>query len=239
MPRGVTLRTHVVLIPGLLALAALLAHGSGVDQAVTGWFFDPATAGFPARRSALLELLGHRLPNALVVALFAVLAGMGILATWWQPLQRYARLLLTTAAALAAGPMLVVVLKSVTTPRCPWSLVQYGGLEQARPFWFTSPADAGSCFPGGHAAGGFALVAIYFAGMVTGNRRLEWSGLILVLLAGTGFSLVRIAQGAHFVSHNLWSAASCWALAALVFRQSSAAAGGAVPQVGGAAVGAG
>ena len=225
MPRGVTLRTHVVLIPGLLALAALLAHHSGADQAVTGWFFDPASGGFPARRSTLVELLGHRLANLLVVVLFAVLAGMGIIATRWQPLQRHARLLLTTAAALAAGPMLVVALKDLTTPRCPWSLVQYGGLEQARQFWFTAPADAGSCFPGGHAAGGFALVAIYFAGMVAGNRRLERAGLVLALLAGTGFSLVRIAQGAHFLSHNLWSAAICWALAALVFRQSFVGAG--------------
>jgi membrane-associated PAP2 superfamily phosphatase len=103
--------------------------------------------------------------------------------------------------------------------------VQFGGLEQARQFWFTAPADAGSCFPGGHAAGGFALVAIYFAGMVAGNRRLERAGLVLVLLAGTSFSLVRIAQGAHFLSHNLWSAAICWALAALVFRQSFVAGG--------------
>jgi len=238
MPDGVMLRTHVVLIPGFLAVAALLAHLSGLDQTVSGWFFDPTAGGFPVRRSALLELLGHRLANALVIVVFAGLASAGVAAAWWQPLRRYGRLLLTTAAALAAGPMLVVALKSVTTPKCPWSLVQYGGLEQATRFGFTSPAAAGSCFPGGHAAGGFALVAIYFAGKVAGNRRLERSGLLLVLLAGPGFSLVRIAQGAHFLSHNLWSAAICWALAALVFQRSSAV-GGERLQVPASAAGAG
>lgn len=232
MPRGVTLRTHVVLVPGLLALAALLAQRSGLDQVVTSWFFDPAAGGFPARQSALLELLGHRLANASVVVLFAALASAGLAATWWPPLRRHGRLLLTTATALAAGPMLVVALKSVTTPKCPWSLLQYGGLEQAPPFWFTMPAAAGECFPGGHAAGGFALVAIHFAGKVSGHRGLELSGLVLVLLAGTGFSLVRIAQGAHFLSHNLWSAALCWSLAALVFRQSSAVRGDGLPSRG-------
>lgn len=27
---------------------------------------------------------------------------------------------------------------------------------------------------------------------------------------GTLFSLVRMLQGAHFLSHNLWTAALCW-----------------------------
>ena len=223
MPDEVIVRTHVLLIPGLLALAAILAHNTGVDHAIAGWFFDEVSGGFPARGSAILETLGHRLANAMVVALFMLLVLGGMVATWWQPLHGYRRLLLTTAGAMAAGPTVVVGLKSVTTPRCPWSLVRYGGLEQAPHFWFTMPANAGECFPGGHAAGGFALVAIYFAGKVSGNRALERSGLLLTLVAGIGFSLVRIAQGAHFLSHNLWSAALCWGFAALVFRQSFSA----------------
>jgi len=49
---------------------------------------------------------------------------------------------------------------------------------------------------------------------------------------------VRIAQGAHFLSHNLWSAALCWGLAALVFQQSFGPDAGEI-LVRGAAVGPG
>lgn len=42
-------------------------------------------------------------------------------------------------------------------------------------------------------------------------------GLGPALVAGSLFSVVRMAQGAHFLSHNLWSAAIDWWVAALVF----------------------
>jgi membrane-associated PAP2 superfamily phosphatase len=32
------------------------------------------------------------------------------------------------------------------------------------------------------------------------------------------FSAIRMAQGAHFLSHNLWAAAICWFIAALAAR---------------------
>ena len=88
MPHGVMVRSHVLLIPGLLALAAILAHNTGVDQAVAGWFSDTATGGFPARGSAMLELIGHRLANSAVVVMFLFLAIAGLLAAWWKPLHR-------------------------------------------------------------------------------------------------------------------------------------------------------
>lgn len=214
------LRTHVLLIPFLLALLAVLAHGTGLDRSIADHFFDPVARTFPARQSAALEWFGHRLANVLVVCLFGLLSGAGVLAAWLPRIRPYRRLLLTTAAAMAAGPVVVVALKSVTAAKCPWALVQYGGSEQAPGFWFAAPIDAGQCFPGGHAAGGFALVAFYFAGRIAGNRSLAGAGLCLALAAGSVFSIVRMSQGAHFLSHNLWSAAIDWSLAALIFLHS-------------------
>lgn len=214
----VDVRTHVVLVPAILALAAILAHRSGFDHAVTNWFFDEATRAFPARRSAILELVGHRWANGAIVCLFLSLVTCATLANWLQPLRRYRRLLFTTAVAMSVGPMMVVALKSITAARCPWALAQYGGQALAPDFWFATPMNAGECFPGGHAAGGFALVALFFAGKVSGNRVLERSGLLAAVAAGTAFSVVRMSQGAHFLSHNLWSAALDWCLAATVFR---------------------
>jgi len=53
-------------------------------------------------------------------------------------------------------------------------------------------------------------VTFYFAGLALGRPALARAGLWLGLAAGLTFSLARMAQGAHFLSHNLWSALVCW-----------------------------
>ena len=189
--------THVVLIPAILVLAAILSHRSGLDHAVASWFFDEGTRTFPARQSAMLELVGHKWANGAVVCLFLSLVICAALASWSLPLRRHRRLLCMTAVAMAAGPTLVVALKSVTAAKCPWALVQYGGSALAPDVWFAAPVNAGECFPGGHAAGGFALISLFFAGQASGNRALERGGLLVAVVAGTAFSVVRMSQGAH------------------------------------------
>ena len=63
----------------------------------------------------------------------------------------------------------------------------------------------GQCFPAGHASGGFYLFAwaVAVAGFSpTGARVIAAAGLLSGLVMG----LTRVAQGAHFLSHVLWSA---------------------------------
>ena len=110
-----------------------------------------------------------------------------------------------------------MALMDISAFHCPWDLKSFGGFADYGSGWFVSPVQAGRCFPSGHAAGGFSLVALMFAGIAADHTRLRTIGLVAALCAGTAFSVVRIAQGAHFLSHNLWSAAIDWCAAALVF----------------------
>ncbi|MFD2454195.1 hypothetical protein [Ideonella paludis] len=60
------------------------------------------------------------------------------------------------------------------------------------------------------------MIALAFAAAALG-----WVGrarglLLLAIGVGLAFSAVRVVQGAHFVSHNLWSAAIDWAVAAWI-----------------------
>ncbi|RML36691.1 PAP2 super protein, partial [Pseudomonas syringae pv. maculicola] len=67
----------------------------------------------------------------------------------------------------------------------------------------------GRCWPGGHAATGFTLFALFF--MLRDRRpRLAKLGLALALGLGSIFSAGRMLQGAHFFSHNIWTAVFCW-----------------------------
>ena len=206
-----------VVVPAVFAIAALVCKTSGFDDTLASAIFDPARAQFWARDSTVMELVGHRLAKSAVFACWFVLVGIALAASWIPPLRRRRRLLWTTALAMASGPLLVVALKSLNATQCPWDLKQFGGIAERASGWFVAAADAGRCFPSGHAAGGFSLVALSFAGAVAGWPRLRTAGLVLALGAGFAFSAVRVLQGAHFASHNLWSAAIDWAAAALVF----------------------
>lgn len=211
------LLVHALLVPALLALAATFARLAGIDRAVADFLFDPVRGGFPAHDWPLLELIGHRLAKSAAWAVWLVLLAAAVASHRIERLAAYQAVLWTTVVAMAAGPLIVVGLKNINAHPCPWDLKQYGGFADYTDAWFVSSAQAGRCFPSGHAAGGFSLLALYFAGYATNDRRLRHAALATALGAGLVFSAVRVVQGAHFVSHNLWSAAVVWCAAALVF----------------------
>lgn len=209
---------HTLLVPGAFALAAAVAQFGGLDQQVAGAFFDPAAGTFPARASMPLEVLGHRFAKSAVLLLWFTLLAAALASSLLRaPPGRYRAVLWATAGAMALGPAIVVALKGLNSHPCPWSLRAYGGLARFASDWFVPAAEAGHCFPSGHAAAGFSLVALSFAGLVLGRARLARAGLLVAIAAGVLFSVVRMAQGAHFLSHNLWAAAIDWLAAAMVF----------------------
>jgi membrane-associated PAP2 superfamily phosphatase len=218
---GRYLLMHIVLVPALLACAALAMHASGWDLAVATRFFDATRHDFPWRGAVWLEVLGHHLLKLAPIGVCVVAVGLAVgsyLFPRWRPLRRPASAL---AVALALGPAAVTLLKSLTVAHCPWDLAAFGGYasyaaDYAGSWWAASPAEAGRCLPSGHAGAGFSLLALYFFGCSAGRPRWAWGGLGVGAAAGLVFGAVRVVQGAHFPSHVVWSAAVCWMAAALV-----------------------
>ena len=75
----------------------------------------------------------------------------------------------------------------------------------------------GQCWPGGHASSGFTLFALFFALYDIRPRAARWA-LITAISLGSIFSLGRMLQGAHFLSHNVWTALIDWMVCALFYR---------------------
>jgi membrane-associated PAP2 superfamily phosphatase len=213
---------HLVVVPVALALIAWICQHSRLDMALTHLFVDPATDRFIWRDSTALDVLGHHAARGLpfLVAALAVAAGLAGLAIGalrpWMPI------LLTVAAAMLLGPLAVALLKNMTTQHCPADLQAFGGVvdyvaERNAPFWASSPASAGHCLPSGHASGGYALLALFFAGWSAGRPRWRWRGLAIGIATGLLFSIVRMMQGAQFASATLWSAVVDWTVCAALF----------------------
>jgi membrane-associated PAP2 superfamily phosphatase len=114
-------------------------------------------------------------------------------------------------------------LKTITNVDCPWDLTVFGGRYPYVPLFGDRPDELrpGRCFPAAHAGSGYALMALYFV-FRDRSRRLAYLGLSAGLLVGLVFGLAQQSRGAHFVSHDVWSAMLAWFIAltvyALLFR---------------------
>lgn len=187
-----------------------LEQGSGLDMWLAQAFFDPVSHRFPLKDNLLLEWLNHRL---LKYALIAACGWLAVRAVRGRDERLGCALLAMLLAVLA-----VSWLKAHSLHSCPWDLQPFGG--SAERFDLFAPVAAnpgpGHCFPGGHASSGFALMVLFFHAWPR-SRRQAWgwlaSGIVLGLLMGLG----QMARGAHFLSHNLWSAWVVWLVSVLLF----------------------
>jgi membrane-associated PAP2 superfamily phosphatase len=107
---------------------------------------------------------------------------------------------------------LIGILKSQSAHACPWDMT----LATAHDFFWDLSASAGHCFPGGHAATGFALFVGYFVYRLNEPKR-AWFYLLAALILGFVMGWAQMMRGAHFLSHNLWTAWVIWLVNVLAY----------------------
>lgn len=202
----------------------LLAEASGLDVILENYYFSPVIRNFPWRDVFWFNVVAHdgiRTLMVFIATIVLMLLTLSLLApthleSLLPPFWRKPRVLAYLLAAVLAGPAIITVLKLATTRQCPWHLSMYGGDAFYSTAWDASLFNwsaPGRCFPGSHASGGFALLG--FVPLLAGQRRIFM--IFFSLLLGMGMGWTRMMQGAHFLSHNLWSAWVCWAAVLLAY----------------------
>lgn len=205
-------------LPLALIALLLLVEPTRLDFALSDLFYQPGI-GF-GRHSYWLEKILHDYAKDGVI-LLGVLAIAGLLVSWLQ--RRWAgwrRPLGYLVLAMGLSTAMVNPLKTLTGVHCPWDLTRYGGVETYTPLLAERAAvvdKPGRCWPGGHASSGFTLFALYFV-LRDRRPRLARAALCLALALGGLFSLGRVMQGAHFLSHNLWTALFDWLICLGCYR---------------------
>jgi membrane-associated PAP2 superfamily phosphatase len=212
--------SHVI---GLLASAYFLVFiypTTGLDQWLIAPYFDATAHHFPLKHDHFLEQFMHLGLKYCMVAIALTSLAIALQANT-RALSRasfHARLiyLLKNPYFLAFVGMListttVSVFKSMSMHGCPSDLSLYGGDLPLLGLFAHLPAGikAGHCFPGGHASAGFALMAFYFA-FRDSKPSFARAMLFLSLLLGFAMGWAQMMRGAHFMSHNLWSAWLVW-----------------------------
>lgn len=209
-----------------LTLGALLLlwmfEGTDLDRAITRFFFDAGRGAFPLRHTWFLEVVMHtaaKQTSYLLVAasLYFCWQGWQGRLAWLPP-----RNALLAAIGMLAIPIATSTLKLMTYRYCPWDIVDFGGFAPYLGLFEPAPQGikAGQCFPAGHASAGF-LWLVWAVALRPAGARVARFALLAGLLAGILLGATRMLQGAHFLSHTLWTLWLAWALSvtlALVLR---------------------
>lgn len=198
----------------LLAGLALLSEYAGFDRWLLTAFYDPVAAVFPLREVFWTERLLHRGGNVLVVliAVAALATLLGALRS--VRLRSHAREAAYLLLCMAVTTGSVGLLKRSTDIACPWDLVEFGGSRVYVPLHEVgiSMQAPGNCFPGGHSSGAFSLLAL---AVLLARRGSRWARPTLFggLALGAIYGACQWLRGAHFPSHDLWSALIAWSVA--------------------------
>jgi membrane-associated PAP2 superfamily phosphatase len=205
-------------IPLLIMALLLIFDPAPLDFMIAHWFYQPGV-GFIGDKSAWLEDILHDRAKQAVI-LFGVLVILGFIGSFIVPgLKSQRRVLGYLVLSLSLATSVVGPLKALTAVQCPWSLSDFGGQETFSSLLDHRPATdkPGRCWPGGHASSGFALLALFFA-LRDRRPRLARGALVFALALGTVFSVGRMMQGAHFLSHNVWTMLIDWMICLLCYR---------------------
>ena len=100
---------------------------------------------------------------------------------------------------------IIGLLKSQSAHACPWNIT----IPTSQGFFWDFSASKGHCFPGGHASTGFALMAGYSV-FRQSNRKRAYFFLVSGCILGFAMGWAQMMRGAHFLSHNLWTAWIIW-----------------------------
>ena len=210
--------TFWLSIPLVTMTLLLIFEPTELDFWITQHFYIPSQ-GFFARNDYWLESILHDRAKQLVIGFVMLLALTLLLSPRLAALHPWRRQLTYLLLAISLSTAIVPPLKTLTAIQCPWSLNTFGGNEIFVPLFGEHPQTdkPGRCWPGGHASTGFSLLALFFA-LRDRRPRLARSALLAALGFGAVLSAGRMLQGAHFLSHNLWTLLIDWTICLVTYR---------------------
>lgn len=209
---------HIALVIAFAWWMLAIYANTGWDVRLTNHFFNVHQHVFLLKHHQFLSGFMHTALKWLMVAMALSSLLLAVMAIKFKALNPLKQAFLWAFMGMVLATSAVAILKHFSMHGCPWDLAMYGGKLPLLKLFSVLPAgvEAGACFPAGHASGGFALMAFYFA-----FRQIKphfanvmlWLGLVMGLAMG----FAQVMRGAHFLSHVLWSGWVVWVSLLLLY----------------------
>ena len=194
----------------LVVAALVFSLWPQLDLAVSDFFFTPGL-GFAGQRSEWIAVVHKTVPW--VGRLCALLALLVALVHHFRPgtvgMPARRRIVqLGWVFVLGVGLIVNGALKEGWGRARPQAVTEFGGTAQFTPALLPARQCPTNCsFVSGHAATGFAFIALGLFGRRAVRRRY----LLLGVVAGSVLGLIRISQGGHFTSDIVFAGLATWA----------------------------
>lgn len=185
--------------------------GGALDLALIHPWISPS-GQFLLRDNWYLAELNHRYVKNLIIAVYAIFLLIWLAAFKVKKLKAVAFDYGYFFLLVIISTSIIGLLKSQSAHACPWNIT----LPSAEGFFWDFSANQGHCFPGGHAATGFALMSGFFVFRLSQPKRAYFfliAGVILGFLMGWA----QMMRGAHFLSHNLWTGWIIWCVNVIAY----------------------
>lgn len=203
----------------LSLLFFLLTYGAGFDFTLASFLFELEGNTWLLQHHWLTETLLHSYVRTLNEILL-----VSLLLYWlWRHLHLKERSQQHSALGILLLSLLlsyatVALIKRLVPMECPWDLLQFGGHSA---FWglFDQRPESlqnNQCFPAGHSSIGFAWLALFYYWRELKPKQARL-GIYIGLGLGLTLGFVQQLRGAHFVSHDIATAAICWLVATSVY----------------------
>ncbi|HPF14839.1 MAG: phosphatase PAP2 family protein [Planctomycetes bacterium] len=213
------LRPWHVLAPLVLLGLGLGSEYAGFDVWLARHFFDAPTQTWPWQLHPVTKVWLHDGLQTVMVGIGAILLFTTLASIRLAKLRPWRTQLGYLLLVALIAPLLIGAIKANTRIFIPWDLEMFGGTRPYVRVLDSAPEGlpAGRGFPSAHAAGGFVWFSLYFLAL---QYRPAWRRRALAFALATGLLLggTQLVRGAHFLSHDLFSAAICWGIALGLFK---------------------
>lgn len=201
---------HISWLIPLILILLLAPVSVKIDLAVERYFY--VDGHFQSNNFVNFIYIFGVIPGWIVVCGSLLIFILSFKSPLWKPWRPYVLLPLLTMI-FGAGLIVDKSLKDHWGRPRPKQVEEFGGMQQFRPFYkpnFFHQPEPSKSFPSGHCSMGFLFFAVALAGRRLGKRWLFWTGMMITLVLGVLLGYTRMAQGGHFFSDVILSAAIMW-----------------------------
>lgn len=190
---------------------------TSLDLWISALYYDLDTQSWPLKNQPIV-FAAYQLEKMILFLFGGVLLFLFGLSFFIPALKKYRRVFLFLLLCLSLVPLEVSGLKALFRKSRPEQIIYFGGaLPENRLFEFLWNNYDARNWPGGHASGGAALLALYFPGHYK-STKWGYGAIVFSLLYWFIMGWTQIVRGQHFISHNLWSLWFAWLTILLIHQ---------------------
>jgi len=205
----------------LLGIVIFIFEFTNIDIFVQDYFYlKEAHRWVIDRHEPIMRFLFYTGSKVVIIII-----GVSCFVGWFlsyrnEKLKKLRRNFILMSLSLTIVPLTISGLKNFSNVYTPSQTIRYGGSLPRVKVFESFPDDfyptrRGRGWPAGHASGGFALMALYFAFI---KKSMKFIGLFIGLTAGWVMGLYQTFNGQHYLSHTIVTMLIAWILIITINR---------------------